>query len=138
MASRVFFHIGLPKTGTSFLQSILWSNREELRRQGMLLPGVERRDHLWASCVVRDDPHIPRRSQLADSSWARLREEISRWPGDAVVSPEFFSSASAAQAGAAVDDLSPAEVHVAVTARDTLELFVSGWQKAIKNKHTVA
>lgn len=68
MAARVFFHIGLPKTGTSFLQSILWSNREELRRQGMLLPDVERRDHLWASCVVRDDPHIARRSQLAESS----------------------------------------------------------------------
>jgi len=138
MVSRVFFHIGLQKTGTSFLQSILWSNREELRRQGMLLPGVERRDHLWASCVVREDPHVGRRNRLAESSWARLREEISRWPGDAVISHEFFSSASGKQAGAAIDDLAPAEVHVVVTARDTLDLFVSGWQEAIKNKQTVA
>jgi hypothetical protein len=137
MASKVFFHIGLPKTGTSYLQSILWANREKLRQSGVLLPGVERRDHLWASCVVRNDPHIELRPPLATSSWDRLVTEVLDWPGDAVISHEFFCSASTEQASAAIEDLAPAEVHVVITARDTLDLFVSSWQEAIKNKDTV-
>jgi hypothetical protein len=137
MASRVYFHIGLPKTGTSYLQTILWANREKLRQSGVLLPGVERRDHLWASCVVRNDPHIELRPPLARSSWDRLVTEVLDWPGDAIISHEFFCSASRAQALAAIEDLAPAEVHVVITARDTLDLFVSSWQEAIKNKDTV-
>jgi len=138
MAARVFFHIGLPKTGTTYLQSILWSHREALRKRGLLLPGVERRDHLWSSCVVRQDAHIAERNALAESSWDRVVEEILDWPGDAVISHEFFSSASREQASTAVRRLAPGEVHVVVTARDTLDLFVSSWQEAIKNKETVS
>lgn len=137
MARRVFFHIGLPKTGTSYLQTILWGNRETLRGAGVLLPGVERRDHLWASCVVRGDEHTRRRNTLAPSSWDRLVSEIASWGHDAVISHEFFASASAAQAAAALDRLAPADVHVVVTARDTLNLFTSSWQESVKNRGTV-
>jgi len=28
MARRVFLHIGLPKTGTTFIQTAMWLNRE--------------------------------------------------------------------------------------------------------------
>src|SRR5687767_8746869 len=36
---RCFVHVGLPKTGTTYLQSILWRSRDELARQGIsLLP----------------------------------------------------------------------------------------------------
>ena len=57
MARRVFVHIGLPKTATSYLQTILWTSRDRLRADGLLLPGTERRDHLWASRVIREgDP----------------------------------------------------------------------------------
>ena len=138
MAARVFFHIGLPKTGTTYLQSILWANREQLAADGMLLPGLYRRDHLWASCVVRGDPKVGRRHPRAETSWERLVADVAAWPGDAVISHEFFCSASAEQAAAAVSDLAPAEVHLVVTARDTLGVFVSSWQEAIKNKETVS
>ena len=30
MAARVFLHVGLPKTATTYLQTILWGNRELL------------------------------------------------------------------------------------------------------------
>ena len=137
MAARVFFHIGLPKTGTTYLQSILWANREQLAAGGMLLPGLDRRDHLWASCVVRGDPKVGRRHPRAETAWERLVSDVAAWPGDAVISHEFFCSASAEQAAAAVSELAPAEVHLVITARDTLGLFVSSWQEAIKNKETV-
>jgi hypothetical protein len=137
MARRVFLHIGLPKTGTSYLQSILWGNRASLERLGVLLPGAERRDHLWASCVVRGDPRTERRNRLAPGSWDRLVSQAAAWGQDVVISHEFFSSASADQAAAAVRRLAPAEVHVVVTARDTLDLFTSSWQEYVKNKGTV-
>ena len=38
-ATRVFLHIGEPKTGTTFLQQVMWSNRAELAAQGVVLPG---------------------------------------------------------------------------------------------------
>jgi hypothetical protein len=33
---RVFLHIGAPKTGTTYLQDVLWSNKAELSRRGVL------------------------------------------------------------------------------------------------------
>ena len=59
MASKVFLHIGLPKTGTTFVQSMLWAHRDRLRSQDVLLPGRERRDHLWASRFWREHPGTP-------------------------------------------------------------------------------
>jgi hypothetical protein len=136
MARRVFLHIGLPKTGTSYLQTILWSHRPQLREAGLLVPGRERRDHLWASLVVRQDPSVRRRGPRAPGSWEVLRHEVATWTGDAVVSHEFFCSASTEQAARAVAALAPAEVHVVVTARDPLSLFTSSWQESLKNKST--
>ncbi len=67
MARRVFWHIGLPKTGTTYLQDVLWSNREgQLRRSGLLLPGTGHREHLGAALEVQEkdlqrrDPLGPR------------------------------------------------------------------------------
>ncbi|MCW2767101.1 MAG: hypothetical protein JWO11_3060 [Nocardioides sp.] len=136
MSARVFVHIGLPKTGTSYLQSILWSHRDELAAAGMLLPGRERRDHLWASLVVRGDTRLRRRHTRAPSSWRVIQEEIAGWDGDALISHEFFCSATADQARAMVGALEPAEVHLVITAREPLSLFTSSWQEHLKNKGT--
>ena len=34
MADRVYLHIGAPKTGTSYLQKMIWANKASLREQG--------------------------------------------------------------------------------------------------------
>lgn len=137
MASKVFFHIGMPKTGTTYLQTLMWRNRDELRRQGVLVPGESGRQHLWASGVVREDPNLERRSPEAVHAWGRLVQEINEWPGTAVVSHEFFAAASAEQAARAASVLEGAEVHVVVTARDTLSLVTARWQEYVKNGATV-
>ncbi len=64
--------------------------------------------------------------------------EINDWPGTAVVSHEFFAGASAAQAALAGAVLAGAEVHVVVTARETLSLVTARWQEFVKNGSTVA
>ena len=33
---RVFLHIGEPKTGTTFLQQVMWRNRSELAARGVV------------------------------------------------------------------------------------------------------
>jgi hypothetical protein len=137
VARRVFLHIGLPKTATTYLQTILWSSRDRLRADGVLLPGDERRDHLWASRVVREDPNLDRHPERHRTSWSRLRKELADWDGDGLVSHEFFAAASAKQAAGMIADLAPAEVHLVVTAREPLGLFTTSWQESLKNRNTV-
>jgi hypothetical protein len=138
MAGKVFFHIGLPKTGTTYLQTILWKNRDELKRQGVLLPGRSSRQHLWASGVVREDPKLARRDPEAGRAWSELVGDVNAWPGTAVISHEFFAGAGAGQVARAIGDLKGAEVHVVVTARDTLSLVTARWQEFVKNGSSAA
>ncbi len=137
MAEKVFLHIGLPKTATTYLQSLMWGDRDRMRAQGVLLPGRERRDHLWASRVVRHDPNVATFDERRRTAWTRLVAEIAEWDTTAVITHEFFAGASTDEAAAMVADLAPAEVHVVVTARDALGLFSSSWQESLKNRDTV-
>ena len=131
---RVYLHLGLPKTATTYLQTIMWSDRERMRADGVLLPGVERRDHLWSSRIVRGAGRQETWPEKQRTAWQRLRDEIAEWPGRAVISHEFFAAASAEQAQQAIAELAPAEVHLVVTAREPLGLFVASWQEALKNR----
>jgi len=137
MARRVYLHIGLPKTGTTYLQTLMWNNHDVLAGQGILLPGDSRRQHLWASGVVREDPNLGRRSPEAPAAWDRLTAEINDWDGTAVVSHEFFAAASTEQVRRAFSELGGAEIHVVVTARDTLSLVTARWQELVKNGSTM-
>lgn len=136
MARRVFVHIGLPKTGTSYLQAIAWPGRAQLRDAGVLLPGARKSDHLFASMIVRDDPGVARRGAGASDAWSRILADVASFDGDALISHEFFCAASAEQAQRMVAALAPAEVHVIITTRDPLGLLTSSWQESLKNKAT--
>lgn len=133
MARRVFVHIGLPKTGTTYLQSVLWANRDGLRREGVLLPGAGHREHLWAALDVQERPRLASRHPRAPGTWQRLAKELRRWDETGLVSHEFFCGASRQQAESLVADLAPAEVHVIVTARHSAGMLTAGWQERVKN-----
>ena len=136
MVDRVFVHVGLPKTATSYLQTIIWSRREELQERGVVVPGRERRDHLWASRTVREDPAQGRAPQRHRTAWRRIVEELANGDGTGLISHEFFAAASAEQAAAMVAALPTDEVHVVVTAREPLGLFTASWQESLKNGAT--
>ena len=138
MADKVFLHIGLPKTATTYLQTLMWADRDRMRAQGVLLPGAERRDHLWASRIIREDPNLDSYDERRRTAWDRLRAEIAAWDGDAVISHEFFAGASAEQADAMIAVLAPAEVHLVLTAREPVGLFASSWQESLKNRETAS
>lgn len=136
MVERVFVHIGLPKTATSYLQTILWSNRDLLAGRGLVLPGSERRDHLWASRTVRQDPHQDHAPERHRSAWQRILDELASTRGTGLISHEFFAAASAEQAQEMVRALPTDEVHLVVTAREPLGLFTASWQESLKNGST--
>ncbi len=131
MATQVYFHVGAPKTGTTFLQGVMRHNREALRTQGVLYPGATARDHLHASQVVRGVTKHPRRLDRAEA-WDRLVAELAEWPGVGIISHEFFGMATEEQARAAIERLAPAEVHVVLTARDYVRQFAADWQESLK------
>jgi hypothetical protein len=130
MARRVYLHIGLPKTGTTFLQTTMWHNRGPLSDQGFLYPGHDRMQHYRASQEVRGARAKALRGGAG--AWERLVGQIADWPGDALVSHEFFSMATPEQAVAAVAALAPAEVQVVMTVRSYILQFPAVWQEALK------
>lgn len=138
MSARVFLHVGTPKSGTTFLQSVWWANKPALREQGLLLPGRGINDHYWASCEVRGGPplrHVPEHGQ---QSWRRLLNRVADFDGDALISHELFSAAATDRARQALEDVAEVadEVHVIVTARDLVRQIPAEWQQRTKHGHS--
>ena len=134
---RVFLHIGEPKTGTTFLQQVMWRNRSELAAQGVVLPGHHPQDHFRASQDLRGIQKLP--SDPAGSwtgEWEILARQALQAPQAAVISHELFAAADAEQAGRAVRSLRPAQVHVVITVRDIATLLPAEWQETVKHRNS--
>ncbi|MGK5685093.1 hypothetical protein [Actinoplanes sp. URMC 104] len=127
MAKRVFLHIGAPKTGSTFVQNVLWHNLQSLKDAGILLPG-KFASHDEAMADLRG---LSWHASPA-WSWERMVTAAAAWPGDVVITNEGLGAATAAQAARAVRSMSPAEVHVIVAARDLWRTFPSMWQQSIR------
>ena len=135
MTQTVFAHIGAFKTGTTYTQHVLWQNKERLAADGILFPeSPNRRDQITA---VWDLLNFRRSGfQPADvpGGWQRLTEAIARWDGPtAVVSGEMLSQAKPRHVRRMAADLSPAELHVVLTARDLARVLPASWQERLKN-----
>jgi hypothetical protein len=134
---KVFVHVGEPKTGTTFLQQVMWRNRGQLARQGLALPGHHPQDHYRASQDLRglekldSDPATPWTGE-----WDILATEARQASHLAVISHELFAAADAEQAERAVRSLEPAEVHLVLTVRDMGSLLPAEWQETVKHRST--
>lgn len=134
---RTFVHIGAMKTGTSFLQAVLWGNRERLRSDGVLFPGRKG----WAEQVQAVRHVLEMRSLGGDpvpaAAWHRIRDDIAEWPHEtAILSMEFLCVASPDQVERIVTDLGDREVHVVLTARDLARVVAAQWQESTQNGAT--
>lgn len=133
---RVFLHIGEPKTGTTFLQQVMWRNREVLAAHGVVLPGHHPQDHFRASQDLRGIQKLatdPAGSWTGE--WDILAREARQAAKVAVISHELFSAADARQAGRAVRSLDPAEAHIVLTVRDIATLLPAEWQETVKHRN---
>jgi hypothetical protein len=142
---RAFVHVGLPKTGTSYLQSVVWANLEELRRQGLV--------------VVPDPTTLPSRAQAgtqvmlairdrlvpghdpetADQVLDRFAAEVAAAGGaDVLLTQEQLAGCTRPQVRALLERLDDREVHVVVTARALSRQVPSAWQERVKTRSTTS
>jgi hypothetical protein len=132
----VFFHIGGHKTGTTYLQNVLWQNRVELRAAGTLYPGTHPASHVWANFDLRETGFRGYRPRQVNGAWDNLVAEIRAWQGPSIIDHEMFSLAKPAHIERAISDLAFAEVQVIFTARDMARQLPAAWQEWLKNRST--
>lgn len=137
--TRVYLHIGAPKTGTTYLQEVLFNNRARLAQHGVLFPGESSSAHYAAVLDLRelefggyDDPD-------AAGAWDSVVAATRSWRGEAVViSHELLAGAHEPAVERALASLAGHEVHVVMTARDLGRQVPAVWQEMVKNNQTVA
>ncbi|WP_395658192.1 hypothetical protein [Nocardioides sp.] len=136
MSERVLLHVGTPKTGTSYLQEVLFRNRRTLLRSGILYP-LERRDaHFRAALDLVEHPWGGIGTASA-GAWDRLAAQVREHRGTSVVSHEILASASRDQADRALASLghgTGAEVHLVLTVRDLVRQIPAEWQENLKHR----
>lgn len=86
----VYLHIGPVKTGSTYLQSIVWNNRGELRRQGLLLPAERENEHFLAANDIQDCTFVHVDLPEAQGAWDRVAGRVRRWDGRALISHELL------------------------------------------------
>jgi hypothetical protein len=131
MARRIYLHIGVMKSATSYLQSLCEQNRERLAAAGFYWCPEDLRYQ-----AVKDVLGRPRRNPNEAKGWDRVVEDLRRHPGDALLSNELLAGLGGRQARRLVTALPDGELHVVITARDLARIIPSHWQTTIKNGRT--
>ena len=137
-ARRLYLHVGLQKTGTSYLQAALLNSRESLADAGLDLVPPTKRESFELMVVVRDR-YADRRDDESDRNILdRFTRQLAAAKGAAAVySQESLAAASPAQVERLLGACGDREVHVVVTVRDLPRALPSAWQEEIKAGSTV-
>ena len=137
MTKRVLLHVGAPKTGTSFVQDILFSNRDALRERGILYPADRHDAHFLAALDLMELPWGGLERE-AVGAWDRLAAEVREWPDTAIISHEILGTASRVQVARAIESLggSDTEIHIVFSARDLVRQIPAEWQENVKHRRT--
>lgn len=135
---QVFFHVGAPKTGSTYLQEVLWTNRERLADHGVCYPLATYTGNLAAVIDLCQRRWGGRWKHEWAGAWKQIATTIREWEGpSAIFSAELMGLVTPAQAAHAVASVQPADVHVIFTARDLARQLTSDWQEQVKHRHTV-
>jgi hypothetical protein len=134
----VFLHVGAMKTGTTFLQQLMFANRDLLADAGVFLPGDSWTHQLRAAQDLLGRGRLDRHVREASAgAWGQLAAEIRRTALPvAVVSVEFLGTADRHQIRRVLDSLAPAEVRVIFTVRDMGAVLPALWQTQVHNGAT--
>lgn len=135
---KVLLHVGTPKTGTSYLQDVLFRNREVLRTQGILYPADRFDEHFLAALDLMRLPWGGLETQ-AVGAWDRLSTQVRDWPGTSIISHEILSTASPTQIDRALKSFGDGvEVHLIVSVRDLVRQVPAEWQENLKHRSLVS
>ena len=136
---RAVIHVGAPKTGSTYLQHVLWSNRDALRASGVEVLGENQAQHYRAGKDLRDipfDPHDPGADWTG--AWDRMAQRARRCDSPMVlITDEHLAAVTADQAKRAAQSLAPRRVDIVYVTRDLVGLLPSEWQEFVKHGSTL-
>lgn len=133
-APRVVLHVGLPKTGTSFVQSMLRENAGTLVRHDVHLAETSGQSLFPAVLYATGRSEGWGRSvQEGERAWERLGAWARTGTGVRVISSETLCLAGEEQITRMLEDLRPAQVDVVVTLRDLARQIPAEWQEGVKH-----
>jgi hypothetical protein len=129
-----YLHIGAPKCGSSYLQSLLWRNRDALMRDGVYVPGRSQTDHFHAGTDFRGQPYV---TQADDGpwrgAWDRLVDDAERSGfRKIVISSEFLASAESDAIAPRLERLADDDVQLVYAVREFAGLLGSVWQQTVR------
>jgi hypothetical protein len=133
MADRVFVHIGVPKSGTSYLQDRVRRNRPLLAEHGLHHPEGLNDNHFYAALDLLQQPWAGE-ERRAKGQWDTLAEAVRRTPGNVLISHEILAAARPEQVTRAFESFGGAEVEVIVTVRDLARQLPAEWQEGVKHR----
>ena len=128
--------MGAPKTGTSFVQDILFTHRATLLERGILYPADRHDAHFLAALDLMELPWGGLERE-AGGAWDRLVDEVRAWPGTAIISHEILGTASRVQVARALESLGAnedTEIHIVYSARDLVRQIPAEWQENVKHR----
>jgi hypothetical protein len=136
VTKKVYLHVGTPKTGTSYLQHVLFHNQEKLLAKSIRYPADRFDGHFLAAL---DLMRLPWGGLEVDAigAWDRLAGQVRRWPGTSIISHEILATASRAQIGQALESLghgADAEIHLVLSVRDLVRQIPAEWQENVKHR----
>jgi len=136
---RCYLHVGSPKTGTSYLQSVLWASRPALADQGLSLPLRGVGDHFRLTLLLRgllDEAMDP---PMAFDVLDRLAAELPTLSSDRLlISHELLAPVRTKRTRLLLDVLGNYEVHIVITARDLARQVPAEWQQGVKHRATLS
>lgn len=132
MAQRLILHVGLMKSGTSFIQQVLRMNHALLRERGVLFPSPWGRQVRAVRDVIGNggsgqEPLAP------DGAWLGLMRALDAWSGTAVLSMEFLGPRRLAKVRDIVASLPSEDVQVVISVRDLARTIPAMWQENVQN-----
>ncbi len=136
MTKRVYLHVGTPKTGTSYLQHVLFHNRHRLRVHDIKYPADRHDAHFLAAL---DLMRLPWGGLEADAigAWDRLAARVRDGGGTSIISHEILATASRSQIGRALESLghgTGTEIHLVLSVRDLVRQIPAEWQENVKHR----
>jgi hypothetical protein len=136
MSDRVLLHVGTPKTGTSYLQDVLFRNRVKLLASGITYPAERFDAHFLAALDLMKMPWGGLQAE-AIGAWDELAAAVRRAPGTAIISHEILATASRSQVKRALESVgygTGTEVHVILSVRDLVRQIPAEWQENVKHR----
>src|SRR5215210_7894517 len=134
---RLYVHIGMQKTGTSYLQAAMLRNRTVLKEQGLDLVPPSKREAFELMLLVRDRYKPTLDPPSVADSLTRFSALLERAAGSrALISQESLQVAGPHQIRRLLDACGDREVHVIVTVRDLARQLPSSWQQLLKGGGT--